>query len=174
MKIENCFYFGKIGKAKGFKGDLNIIIDKNSPIIPKKLEILYIEVGKKLVSYPLNKYKVTPKKNALGKFEGIDSDIDVDRIKNMSIYLPKIHLPELDKNDYFLHDLEGCTLIDTTLGEIGVVSEINTQTAQTLLYVDARVGEIIIPLANEFIVEINTNLKTIKLNLPGGLIDLND
>ena len=174
MKIEDCFYFGKIGKAKGLKGDVNIIIDKDSPVLPDKLDKLYIKVGKKLVLYPLTKYSITPKDNAIGKFEGINSDSDVDLIKNMSIYLPKIDLPELDEDDYFIHDLEGCKIIDSIMGEIGTISEVNTQTVQTLLFVDTKSGEIIIPLAKEFIVEIDTNSKTIKLNLPEGLIDLND
>ena len=60
------------------------------------------------------------------------------------------------------------------MGEIGTISEVNTQTVQTLLFVDTKSGEIIIPLAKEFIVEMNTSSKTIKLNLPEGLIDLND
>ena len=35
---NNCFYFGKIGKPKGFKGEVNIIIDKDSPITPESLK----------------------------------------------------------------------------------------------------------------------------------------
>ena len=114
MKIEDCFYFGKIGKPKGFKGEVNIIIDKNTPLLPDNLNEIFILVGKKLINYPLSSFKTTPKGNALAKFEGMTSDSDVNRIKNLSLYLTKKMLPILKDNEYYLHDLVGCILIDKT------------------------------------------------------------
>ncbi|MBL56906.1 MAG: 16S rRNA processing protein RimM [Flavobacteriales bacterium] len=174
MKIEDCFYFGKIGKSKGFKGEVNIIIDKDSPILPQDLDGVYIEIGNKLIFYPLERFKITIKNNGLGKFEGINSDNDVERIKNRAIYLSKTNLPPLQKNDFFLHDLEGTKLIDSIRGEIGRITEVNTQTEQTLLFVNYEGKEIIIPFAEDFIMDINHSSKTITLNLPEGLIHLND
>ena len=174
MKIEDCFYFGKIGKPKGFKGEVNIIIDKNTPVLPDNLNEIFILVGKKLVNYPLSSFKTTPKGNALGKFEGMTSDSDVNRIKNLSLYLTKEMLPILKDNEYYLHDLVGCILIDKTFGEVGVINEVNNQTGQTILFVKTPNDEIVVPFVDDFIITVNTTKKEVNLDLPHGIIDLNE
>ncbi len=174
MKIEDCFYFGKIGRPKGFKGEVNIIIDKSSPVSPKALNQVLILVGKKLVPYPLSSYKLTSKGNGLGMFEGINSDLDIDRIKNLSVYLPKKTLPKLNKDEFFLHDLLGCTLMDKKFGKVGVITEVNTQTSQTILFVETVTDEVVIPFVDDFIVNINTSKKEVNLDLPEGIINLNE
>ncbi len=174
MKVEDCFYFGKVGKPKGFKGEVNIIIDNDSPIEPEALDSVYVLIGRKLVSYPLSHYKLNPKGNALGKFEGLNSDDDINRIKNLSLYLPKEMLPELDSEEFYMHELVGCTLFDKQKGEIGEITEINNQTAQTIMFVEYQNEEIIIPFVDDFIVEINTDEKKVVFDLPEGIIDLNE
>ena len=174
MKIEDCFYFGKIGKPKGFKGEVNIIIDKNTPLLPDNLNEIFILVGKKLINYPLSSFKTTPKGNALAKFEGMTSDSDVNRIKNLSLYLTKKMLPILKDNEYYLHDLVGCILIDKTFGEVGVINEVNNQTGQAILFVKTPSDEIFVPFVDEFIITVNTAKKEVNLDLPHGIIDLNE
>lgn len=174
MKKDDCFYFAKIGKAKGYKGEVNLIIDKDAPILPEDLDILHILVGKKLVPYPLDSYFLTPKDNGIIKFTGLDSDTDVDRVKNMSVYLPKELLPELDNDEVYQHELVGCLLIDEVHGEIGKITEINTQTAQALLFVEYKGDEIMVPYVDAFISEIKKSEKIVNVNLPEGIIDLND
>ena len=174
MKVEDCFYFGKIGKPKGFKGEVNIIIDKDTPISPDSLNEIIILIGKKLVTYPLASFKISPKGNAIGKFEGMTSDVDVNRIKNLSIYLSKEILPALKDNEYYLHDLVGCVIIDKTFGKVGVINEVNNQTGQTILFVETQNDEIVIPFVDDFIIDINTSKKEVNLDLPKGIIDLNE
>ncbi len=174
MKVEDCFYFGKIGKPKGFKGEVNIIIDRDSPTKPNSLDEVFVLIGKKLVPYPFIQFKLTPKGNALARFEGLNSDLDVNRIKNLSLYLPKSILPVLDRDDYYLHDLIGCKLIDQSLGYIGLINEVNSQTAQKLLFVDTNKEEIVIPFVDDFIVKIDIISKEVTLDLPKGIVDLNE
>lgn len=174
MKVDDCFYFGKIGKPKGFKGEVNIIIDNDSPIVPESLKEVFLLVGRKLVMYPLTAYKLNLKGNALGRVEGLNSDVDINRIKNLSIYLPKEMLPSLEKDEFYLHDLVGCKLFDKNKGEVGEIVELNTQTVQTLMFVQTDKDEITVPFVDDFIVEINTSAKKVILDLPEGIIDLND
>lgn len=174
MKKDDCFYFGKIGKAKGYKGELNLIIDKDSPILPENLNTAYLLIGKKLVEYSMEDYLLTPKGNAIVNFTGFSSDEDAERIKNLSVYLPKSLLPELDEDEVYQHDLLDCVIIDEKIGEIGPITEINTQTAQTLLFVDYNGTEIMIPYVDAFILQINKKEKQVHVELPEGIVDLND
>ena len=83
-------------------------------------------------------------------------------------------LPELDSEEFYMHELVGCTLFDKQKGEIGEITEINNQTAQTIMFVEYQNEEIIIPFVDDFIVEINTDEKKVIFDLPEGIIDLNE
>ena len=100
--------------------------------------------------------------------------MDVNRIKNLSIYLSKEILPALKDNEYYLHDLVGCVIIDKTFGKVGVINEVNNQTGQTILFVETQNDEIVIPFVDDFIIDINTSKKEVNLDLPKGIIDLNE
>ena len=83
-------------------------------------------------------------------------------------------MPDLEKNEYYLHDLVGCTLIDETFGKVGVINEVNNQTSQTILFVETQNDEIVIPFVHEFILAVNTSKKEVNMDLPEGIINLNE
>lgn len=174
MKVEDCFYFAKLGKAKGFKGEQHLIVDKETPFTPQNLDELWVLVGKKLVNYPLSKYRLNPKNNADIHVTGFTSDEDVERVKNMGVYLPKTMLPELDEEDYYLHELVNVEIHDTNLGFVGTINEVNSQTAQTLLYVTTDKTEVMVPLVDAFVVKLDKVDKKLYTDLPEGILDLNE
>lgn len=75
-----------------------------------------------------------------------------------------------DSNDY--NFLIGYTATDETLGQVGTVSEIIENPGQVLIAVKSGESEALIPMVEEFIVEINKKKKELLLNLPEGLLDL--
>ncbi len=90
----------------------------------------------------------------------------------------ELYLAEKDVTTYFKKDssdygfLIGYNAIDETLGQIGVVQEIIENPGQILIAVKSGENEALIPLVEEFIVEINKKKKELQLNLPEGLLDL--
>ena len=60
-------------------------------------------------------------------------------------------------------------------GELGEVVEVDTATVNTLFVVEQEDGEeLLIPAQEEFIVEINQEKKLITVELPEGLLNLED
>src|SRR5436190_15694161 len=57
---------------------------------------------------------------ALLKFAGIDSPEEVTELHNWTIEVPESSARTLEDDEYFLHDLAGLTLVDTTGKERGV------------------------------------------------------
>lgn len=174
MDIKDCFYLGKIGRPRSFKGEVNFIFDNDHPEDYVDQKELLVLVGKKLIPYKVDRISIKNNGQGIIKFKGFNSEADVNRIKNFEVYLSNEFLPELDEQDYYLHDLVDCLVVDEKLGELGRVREINDQTAQRLLMIGEEHDEIIVPLIDQFVININKADKLIKTNLPEGLIDLNE
>jgi 16S rRNA processing protein RimM len=73
---------------------------------------------------------------------------------------------------YFVSDLVGCTLYDSGHA-IGRIESVEENAGGTLLHVRSSGAEILVPLAQEYIRQVDPNTKRINLELPEGLIDLN-
>ncbi|KAA6309227.1 Ribosome maturation factor RimM, partial [termite gut metagenome] len=59
-----------------------------------------------------------------------------------------------------------------TLGTLGKITDIDTSTINTLFVVENEKGELLIPVCEEFIIEIDYENKRIRMNLPDGLVNL--
>lgn len=174
MELKDCFYLGKIGRPKSFKGEVNFIFDNDCPEDYLEVKEFLVLVGKRLVPYAVESMSIKNNGQGVIRFKGFKSDEDANRIKNFEVYLPNELLPELDEEDFYLHDLVGCVVIDEVIGEIGIVREVNDQTAQRLLFIGEEHHEKIVPLVDHFVKEVNKKDKIIRTNLPPGLLDLND
>lgn len=81
---------------------------------------------------------------------------------------------EDDAEGGYAEDFIGYKIIDETSGTaIGIIDNVNLSTANPLFEVDANGEMVYIPIADEFITEINDETKTISMDLPDGLVDLN-
>ena len=61
---------------------------------------------------------------------------------------------------------------DITAGEIGVIEYINDQTSQHLFVVNKNGKEILIPINDDFILNLDRTNKIINLKLPDGLLKI--
>ena len=61
---------------------------------------------------------------------------------------------------------------DITVGEIGVIEYINDQTSQHLFVVNKNGKEILIPINDDFILNLDRTNKIINLKLPDGLLKI--
>lgn len=106
------------------------------------------------------------------KFEDIDSEEDADEIIGCEVYLPLSLLPKLEGNKFYYHEIEGFEVEDTRLGFIGTIVRINDSNAQPLFEIDYKGTEILVPMIDHFIIEVNRKDKKLVLTTPEGLVDL--
>ncbi len=66
----------------------------------------------------------------------------------------------------------GYKLVDKTLGGLGPIDDVMQAGAQWLAQITRDGKEILIPLADAFILEVNTRNKYVRMDLPEGLLDL--
>jgi 16S rRNA processing protein RimM len=112
---------------------------------------------------------------AIFLFEGSDSINDAEKLVGLAVQIPLSERAALPAGSYYITDLVGCDVRET--GDSGVplgrVSDVQMTGGTPVLVVDSRHGEVLIPLAQEICVRVDTAAREIEVMLPEGLRDLN-
>lgn len=172
MHKKDCFYLGKIAKKFSFKGEVLLYLDTDEPEIYETMESVFVELNKTLVPFFIEKSQLHKGDFLRVKFEDMETEQDADEIIGCEVYLPLTMLPKLEGNKFYYHEIEGFDVEDTRLGEIGKIVRVNDSNAQPLFEIDYNGIEILVPMIDHFIVEVNRKEKKLVLTTPEGLVDL--
>ncbi|MFV0249124.1 MAG: ribosome maturation factor RimM [Tenacibaculum sp.] len=172
MQKEHCFYLGKIVKKHGLKGELVVKLDTDDPELYKNLESVFVELNNNLIPFFIEKSSLSKGIMLRLKFENIKNQEDVQSIIGASLYLPLDSLPELTGNKFYYHQVIGFTIYDKIFGLVGRVKKIDDTSAQALFVVEAKGKEVLIPVTDHFIKNIDRERQIIEVSTPEGLIDL--
>ena len=115
---------------------------------------------------------------AIFHFEGSDSISDAEKLVGLEVQIPLSERISLPAGSFYVSDLIGCEVYERDGGKlIGQVRDVQFPGEELkgtpLLEVDAPQGELLIPLAQEICVGIDTAAHRIDVVLPEGLRDLN-
>ncbi len=172
MRKKDCFYLGKIAKKFSFKGEVLVYLDTDEPEMYTELESMFVETNGHLVPFFIERSSIHREKFLRTKFEDMESEEEADTIIGKDVYLPLTMLPKLEGNKFYYHEVVGFDAIDQRLGNFGTVLRILDNGVQALFEVQKDEAIILIPLIDEFIIEVNRKNKSILFNTPEGLIDL--
>ena len=173
MKKSECFYLGRVTKKYSFKGELIIKLDTDEPEIYGNLDAVFLEVGKDLLPFFIEKCSLQKGNELRVRFEDIKTERDAETLLKKEVYLPLEFLPKLSGDKFYFHEVIGFTLVDKRHGAIGTVESINDNTAQALFIVNDGQGEILIPMVDDFIRKIDRKKREIHVETPEGLIEMN-
>ncbi len=181
MRKEECFYLGKIAKKFSFKGEVLIYLDTDEPELYENMESVFVELGKNLVPFFIENSALHKNDFLRVRFEDVTTEDDADEILGSAVYLPLSMLPKLTGNKFYFHEVIGFEVEDKRLGMVGVIQSINDSSAQPLFEVikgdvdssgREQAKQILIPMIDHFLVEIDRKNKKVKMDLPEGLIEM--
>jgi 16S rRNA processing protein RimM len=172
MRKKDCFYLGKIAKKFSFKGEVLVYLDTDEPEMYTELESMFVETNGHLVPFFIERSSIHREKFLRTKFEDMESEEEADTIVGKDVYLPLTMLPTLEGNKFYYHEVVGFDAIDQRLGNFGTILRISDNGVQALFEVQKDEAIILIPLIDEFIIEVNRENRSILFNTPEGLIDL--
>lgn len=173
MRKEDCFYLGKIAKKFSFKGEVLIYLDTDEPELYENMESVFVEFNKNLVPFFIENSNLHKNDFLRVKFEDVDNEAEADNLLGCEIYLPLSMLPKLEGNKFYFHEVIGFAIEDKRLGIVGTIQSINDSTAQPLFEVlQNNVTEILIPMIDHFLVEVDRKNKKIIMDLPEGLVEM--
>ena len=172
MRKEDCFYLGKIAKKFSFKGEVLLYLDTDEPELYENMESVFVEFNKNLVPFFIQNSSLHKNDFLRVQFEDVDSDEEADSILGCEVYLPLTMLPKLSGNKFYFHEVIGFEIEDKRLGVFGKIVSINDTTAQPLFEVLNGEVEMLIPMIDHFLVEIDRTNKKVVMDLPEGLVEM--
>ena len=171
MDIDSCYQLGYVIKPHGLKGDISIFIDADEPQAYRNLESVLIRQDNQLVPFFITKIKISGQK-AILNLEDSTTIESAKLLKGSALFLPLTALPELTDNQFYFHEIIGFIVQDKTLGEIGPVTTVYDAGPQDLLAIEHKGKEVLVPINDETVLQVDKDKKQIFVNIPDGLLDI--
>ena len=168
IKQEEVYRIGRLGKTHGVKGEVSLQFDDD--IFDRvDADYLVLELDGILVPFFIEEYRFRSDTVALIKFEDVDTQQRANELTGCDVYFPRA-LAADDEGEVSLSLLVGFDLVEANGGTtIGRIDAIDDTTANLLFELeDGR----LIPANDDLIRDIDTKRKTIKMEIPEGLLEL--
>ena len=168
IKPEEVYKIGRLGKAHGVKGEVSFQFDDD--IFDRvDADYLVLDIDGILVPFFMEEYRFRNDTVCLVKFCDIDTQQRAQELTGCDVYFPRALAEEAD-NDLSLASLVGFTIVSAPDGfPVGIIATIDDTTANILFELeDGR----LIPANDDLIVDIDTEHRQIRMNIPEGLLDI--
>jgi len=174
LKKEDCYRLGTVIKTHGIKGEL--LVKLNNLSFPEdiiRMELVFLEVEGLLVPFFIEDIHSVSSQSCIMKFEKLDSEEKAVEFTGCNVYSDIIK-PENPDATATPEQFTGYSIKDTETGFSGEISEVLDVADNPLFRVVSEGREQLIPAQQEFIIRIDTKKKIIFVQLPEGLLDINN
>ena len=174
IKKEEVYKIGLFNKPHGIHGELQFTFTDD---IFDRVDCDYLIclLDGIFVPFFIEEYRFRSDSTALVKLEGIDTAERARMFTNVEVYFPVKHAEEAEDGELSWNFFVGFRMEDVRHGELGEVVEVGYRYGEHPFVVEQEDGEeLLVPAQEEFIVEINQEKKLITVELPEGLLNLED
>lgn len=176
---EQLIEIGYITKLHGLKGEMQATVTDRVFDEVKNCPYLVCERDGIFVPFFLTGYRFKSGETMLVQFDDVDSQAKAEPFCGSKLYFDRRCFMPAEAEEYDAEVEEemgyiGYTIIDQQFGELGEIIEINDQTANVLFIVDHNGEELMIPAADDLVVEIDDEKQTILMDLPDGLVNIDE
>ena len=168
----DCENIGFFRKTHGIHGELVLEFEPHFEFSVEEADRFFVELEGLLVPFFLKKdgLRFRSENSAIVKLNWVDTEKYAKCLAGNSVYLYETEIvdePEESLESQFINYL----LIDETIGDIGIINQVDDYSGNIVITVNYKGEEVLIPFSDNLLVEINEAQKSIKLNLPEGLIE---
>lgn len=157
---------GQIGKPHGTAGDVYVVRISDDPHRFEPGARLLHEDGRELLVASSRQHR----DRFLVRFEGVASRSEAEALRG-ALFVPADEVRDLDEGEFWIHELEGFSVVVDDGGEVGTLIRVDPGAAQDLLVIDTPNGERLVPYVAEIVVGVNKETQTITIDPPAGLLD---
>ncbi|NPA95870.1 MAG: 16S rRNA processing protein RimM [Thermodesulfobacteria bacterium] len=167
---DNYVAIGRIKRAVGLRGD--VLVRAFSSIDSyARAGCVFLKKNGDFIKVPIRIVRLKGAKDAVCHLDGIDNRTQAEELKGQTVYQAKSLLPRDDANEYYWYELKGLRVINSDSQELGTIKAIIEAGAQDILVVRAKDQEILIPMVDEYIRNIDTEAGICSVDIPQTLID---
>ena len=168
---EDLITIAKLVKPRALRGEIVADILTDFPERFENLEkVLVVYPNDETAEIEIEKFWFQ-KNRIVFKFAGFDSIEAADTLRNCEICIAETEAVELEADEFFDWELEGCA-VETVAGEqIGTVKELMRTGGTEILVVAGESKEYLIPFAETICTSVDVEKKLIKVDAPQGLLD---
>ena len=162
IKKEEVYKIGLFTKPHGIHGELQFTFTDD---IFDRVDCDYLVclLDGIFVPFFMEEYRFRSDSTALVKLEGVDTAERARMFTNVEVYFPVSW-------EFFV----GFRMEDVHHGMLGEVVDVDTATVNTLFIVEREGEELLVPAQEEFIRGIDQQQKLITVELPEGLLNLDE
>lgn len=177
IKRVDISEIGHFNKPHGIKGEISATLDVDVDIADAKCII--VDVDGIFVPFFIDGVRPKTAETVLLTIAGVDSEIKAKEFASKKLYILTSDLPDTEEDDddeegLYASDLIGYRVIDAEHGPLGEITDINDATENVLFIISTPDGgELLIPVADEFIEEIDSDSRTLHTAVPAALLDIN-
>jgi 16S rRNA processing protein RimM len=162
---------GFISKPHGFNGELIFAIRDGEAEDYNNVKFFFIELEGKPVPFFVEEIK-THRNDILVKLEDINTEADAKKLTGKKIYAEAsdANLSAGGETDWT--SLIGYEVFEIAYGSLGKLKGIEEYPQQVIAHCMVNGKEVLFPLNEDFISEIDTEKRELRLDLPEGLLDV--
>lgn len=162
-------------KAHGLGGELKLQIEPKFIEDVLKADVIFIEMrGQKIPQFI---EKIREGNAILVKFEDIKNRSQAEEMESKAMFLRAADILDDDEREIETDDdglqfefAIGFRIIDSTLGDLGEIVRIEEFPQQEMAFIFHNKNEVMIPLNEAFLIEIDEENRQIRMDLPEGLL----
>ena len=177
IRREELIEIGSYNKPHGVSGEISASFDYDVDLV-SDLKCFISEINGIFVPFFANSIRTKGSNTLLLKIDGFDSDKEAKLLVNRTIYTHKKDFQELNDSedsecdelplDYFV----GFSIVNDEDNLIGTITDVDCATENYLFIVECNDQQYYIPATEDFIIDINTEKKTLKMSLPEGILTI--
>lgn len=170
-KEDDFNYVGSIGGARGLKGEILVNLFTAHPAHLAGLESLYLRFdGLPKILYTIQRAKWDGSKFIL-KLHDVDDRNKAESLKGAKLFIPESAAYQTEENEYFIDDLIGMNVVDTTGTKLGTIRDVLNYPAHDVYVISDDKKEILVPAVQEYVREVNLTTGTVMISIIDGLSD---
>jgi len=173
MKYENRILLGRISRIHGYEGSVVIKLEQGFIENIPEMESVFIEIEGRPVPFFISQTEYQGGDILKMKFEGYQTDNKISGFIGCRVFLTTAAVTQDEIQDFEI--LIGFKVLLNDKRILGKITQVAHNPGQDLLSIlTPENKEILIPLHEDFIAKVDKRSKTIVMDLPEGLIELNN
>lgn len=164
---------GRVAKPHGIRGELCMDCHAESPLLFKGLKHVWLaEPGKRPLRLELASSR-PHQGRVLLILKAIPDRTAAEGLRGMDVLVREADLPELDDDEFYMHEILGFAVEDESGADLGVLDNFLENAEQFTWVIKHPSGrEIMLPAVDAFVVDINAEAGRIVVAPPEGLLDI--